>query len=157
MKTSVKKGVGFGITSGVITTVGMVVALYFLSGDKVVITGAILSIAIADSVSDALGIHISEESDKTKDKKHIWGATLWTFFSKFLITISFLFPIFLFQLEVAIYASLLWGYFLLTTISIKIARDRGENIFNTVTEHVLAMSVVIVVIFLTEKILSTFQ
>lgn len=157
MKTSTKKGIGFGITSGVITTVGMIVAIYFLSGEKMVIIGAIMSIAIADSVSDAVGIHVSEESDRTKDSKHIWMATFWTLLSKFFITASFLLPILLFQLPFAIWVSLLWGYILLTSISIKIAKEREESPLYTVIEHILAMSVVLVVIFITEKLISTFQ
>jgi hypothetical protein len=45
-----------------------------------VILGGILTIAIADAFSDALGIHLSEESEKIQSGKEIWESTA----SKFL-------------------------------------------------------------------------
>ena len=82
MKNSIFKGFCFGLTSGIITTLGMMVGLGSGTGSKLVVLGGVLSIAIADSFSDALGIHISEESDKNKTEKDVWIATFATFFSK---------------------------------------------------------------------------
>ena len=49
MKTSTIKGVSFGLTSGIITTLGMMVGLNFSTGSKLVVLGGILTIAIADA------------------------------------------------------------------------------------------------------------
>ncbi|MEJ5172282.1 MAG: hypothetical protein WHT47_01060 [Hydrogenothermaceae bacterium] len=157
MNSGITKGIGFGLTSGVITTLGMTLALYLLSESKTIIVGGIISIAIADSVSDALGIHISEESEKEKKFKQIWTATIWTFLSKFFITSSFLIPILIFPLDVAIAVSILLGYFLIISASIKIARERRENIPYAVIEHLTITTFVLLIIFLTEKFIHSFQ
>ena len=62
MKISIRKGLGFGLTSGVITTLGLLVGLNAGTHSKKIVLGGILLIAIADALSDALGIHISEEA-----------------------------------------------------------------------------------------------
>ena len=60
-----KKGLGFGLTSGVITTLGLIVGLHAGFQSKAVVIGGILTIAIAD----ALGIHPSEEFDKRDHRR----------------------------------------------------------------------------------------
>ena len=62
MKHSLKVGFSFGLTSGIITTLGLMVGLNYGTSSKLAVIGGILTIAIADASSDALGIHISEES-----------------------------------------------------------------------------------------------
>ena len=56
-------GIGFGLTSAIITTLGVIVGLGFGLDSKLVIISAILTIAIADSLSDALGVHIAKEAE----------------------------------------------------------------------------------------------
>ena len=90
MNHSLKVGFSFGLTSGIITTVGLMVGLHSGTHSKLVILGGILTIAVADSMSDALGIHISEESENKHTQKEIWMATLSTFLCKFLIALTFI-------------------------------------------------------------------
>ncbi len=71
MKHSFKVGFSFGLTSGIITTLGLMIGLYSGTNSQLVVIGGILTIAIADSMSDALGIHISEESENTHSSKEI--------------------------------------------------------------------------------------
>ena len=59
MNRAVKTGISFGITSGIITTLGLMVGLANGTGSRLIVIGGILIIAIADSFSDALGIHVS--------------------------------------------------------------------------------------------------
>ena len=83
MNTQFRKGFGFGLTSGVITTLGLIVGLDASTGSRFVIISGIIAIAIADACSDALGMHISEESTYRRTTAQIWEATLSTFFFKF--------------------------------------------------------------------------
>ncbi|MGZ8381620.1 MAG: hypothetical protein ACXW4C_08190, partial [Nitrospira sp.] len=55
MKASFKTGLSFGLTSGVITTLGLMVGLHSGTHSRTVVIGGILTIAIADAMSDALG------------------------------------------------------------------------------------------------------
>jgi len=145
LKRSIKSGFGFGLTSGIITTLGLIIGLYSGAQSRKVIIGGILTIAVADALSDALGIHIAEES-----KKHptieIWEATLSTLFSKFLFAISFLVPMLIFSLKQAIVVSIAWGLILLTVFSIYVANEREVNPWKVVMEHI---SIAVLVIILT--------
>lgn len=145
MKQSFKTGFGFGLTSGIITTLGLIVGLHAGTHSKMVVLGGILVIAIADAFSDALGIHVAEESDRNQSKKQVWEATVSTFLSKFLIALTFVIPILFMQLSVAIMASVLWGLFLIGTLSFYLAKQKGENPKNVILEHLFIAVLVIIV------------
>ena len=72
LKHSIKIGFSFGLTSGIITTLGLMVGLHYGTGSKLVVLGGILTIAIADAFSDALGIHMAEESENIHSSKEIY-------------------------------------------------------------------------------------
>ncbi|MEM4263494.1 MAG: hypothetical protein QW666_01185, partial [Candidatus Woesearchaeota archaeon] len=61
MKIQYRKGFGFGLTSGVITTLGLIVGLDASTQSRFAVLAGIFAIAISDACSDALGMHISEE------------------------------------------------------------------------------------------------
>ena len=54
-----KKGFSFGLTSAVITTLGLITGLDSSTGSKIVVISGILTIALADAFSDALGMHMA--------------------------------------------------------------------------------------------------
>ena len=56
---------------------------------RIAVIGAILTIAIADAFSDALGIHISEESENKHTTREIWESTISTFLSKLIFAMIF--------------------------------------------------------------------
>ena len=145
MKHSLKTGLGFGITSGVITTLGLLVGLYAGTQSKLAIVGGILTIAIADAFSDSLGIHISKEFENKVSTREIWEATFTTFFSKFFVAITFLIPVLFFSLLVAVRISILWGMTLLGFFSFYIAKQRGVKAWPVIAEHLSIASVVIFV------------
>ena len=109
MKDSLCKGLTFGLTSAVITTLGLMVGLHSGTHSKIVVLAGILTIAIADAFSDALGIHISEEAENAHTTKQIWAATISTFLAKFLFAMTFIVPVVLFTLSIAVVISLIWG------------------------------------------------
>jgi len=143
MKESLKTGFSFGLTSGIITTLGLMVGLHSGTKSKMVVIGGILTIAIADAFSDALGIHISEESENTHTTMQIWGATIATFISKFIFSMSFLIPVLIFPLSNALIISLFWGFLVLTLISYLMARSQEERAWKIIGEHLLIAIVVI--------------
>ena len=137
MKDSLRTGISFGLTSAVITTLGLMVGLYSGTHSRIVVLAGILTISIADAFSDALGIHISEESDNTRTARQVWGATIATFLSKSLFALTFAVPVLLLPLSVAIIVSLLWGISILTALSCFIARSHGEPAWKIVGEHLI--------------------
>ncbi len=89
------------------------IGLYSGTNSRGIVTGGILTIAIADSLSDALGIYISEEADHTRTPIQVWVATAATFLSK-LCAIAFVIPVLIFDLPTAIFINLVWGILVLT-------------------------------------------
>jgi len=144
MNHSIKIGFSFGLTSGIITTLGLVVGLYSGTHSKLIVVGGILTIAIADALSDALGIHISEESENKHSDKEIWQSTASTLLSKFFFALTFIIPIVLFPLPLAIIISIIWGLLILGIFSFWIAKNQKLKRWKAVGEHLLIASVVII-------------
>ncbi len=142
MKESLKTGVTFGLTSGTITTLGLMIGLYSGTNSRGIVIGGILTIAIADSLSDALGIHISEEADHTRTTTQVWVATAATFLSK-LCAIIFVVPVLLFDLPIAITINLAWGISLLTILSYYLARTQDAKPWKVILEHI-AITILVV-------------
>jgi vacuolar iron transporter family protein len=144
VKHSIKTGFSFGLTSGIITTLGLIVGLYSSTQSKPAIIGGILIIAIADAFSDALGIHISEEAEIKHLPVEIWTATLSTFFSKFLFSATFLVPVIFLPMSSAIFISIIWGSIMLTLFSYILARQQNEKPLRVIGEHLLIILIVII-------------
>lgn len=145
MNHSFKVGFSFGLTSGVITTLGLMVGLNSGTHSTVVVIGGIFTIAIADAFSDALGIHISEESENVHTAKEIWLSTISVFLTKLIISLSFCIPVLLLPLSTAIIISIIWGFFLLGIFSYFIAQKKKTNPWMSVLEHVVIAVAVIVI------------
>lgn len=154
MKKSIRKGFGFGLTSGIITTLGLMIGLSTGTNSKKVVLGGILLIAIADALSDALGMHISEEAGSSTTK-YIWASTFSTVFFKFLFALTFAIPVLLFSLKTAMIISILWGLLLLSAFSYSIAKKRKENPFNAIFEHVLIAILVVIITYFIGNWIST--
>jgi len=144
MKHSVKTGFSFGLTTAIITTIGLMVGLNSSTGSVLAVLGGIIVIAIADGMSDALGIHISEESKGSHSSKDIWEATIATFLTKIIFTMSFVIPVLLFELSTAMIVSIIWGMLLLIVLSYSISKSRKVNPWKAITEHVIIALIVIV-------------
>ena len=136
-------GLTFGITSAVITTLGLMTGLHSGTHSRIAVLGGILTIAIADAFSDALGIHISEEAEDVHTPAQIWGATISTFLAKFFFALTFAVPVFLFKLSTAVAVSLCWGMGLLALLSFVIARKQKKRALPIICEHLLIALVVI--------------
>ncbi|MCK4910793.1 MAG: hypothetical protein KAR83_04090 [Thermodesulfovibrionales bacterium] len=145
MKHTYKTGFSFGLTSGIITTLGLMVGLSSGTKSRLAVIGGVLIIAIADSLSDALGIHLSEEAEHVHTEREIWEATFSTFIAKFATSMTFIVPLLLLDLKTAVVASVAWGMFLLSAFSITIARGKDIPAWKVVTEHLTIAGFVIAV------------
>ena len=144
MDSGTRTGVFFGTTSGVITTLGVIIGLNAGTESLVAVVGGILVIAVADAMSDALGIHLAQEADSQTSDKQVWSATFATFFAKFLTALTFALPFVLLSLEMAILISVIWGYVIICLLSYKLASDQGMKPLNVILEHVAIATLVIV-------------
>ena len=135
-KTEINKGVSFGVTSGVITTLGLIVGLDASTQSKTAVIAGILSIAIADSFSDAMGMHVSEESQHGSSADRVWRTTLLTLLSKVIVATSFIIPIILYPLDFGVIVCVIWGVLIAAYFSYKLAKVRRERVLMVVAEHV---------------------
>ncbi|KUK00648.1 MAG: Uncharacterized protein XD44_1291 [Methanobacteriaceae archaeon 41_258] len=145
MRHSLRAGFSFGLTSAVLTTLGLMVGLNSGTHSRFVVIGGILTIAVADALSDALGIHVSEEAEDRHTTREIWESTLATFLSKFVFALTFIVPLLLFNLSVAVIVNILWGLFLLGIFSFQIAREQKRNPWRIIAEHVIIALAVIII------------
>ncbi len=157
MNHSLKIGFIFGLTSGIITTLGLIVGLDAGTHSRLAVIGGVLTIAIADAFSDALGIHILEESESKHVQKEIWESTFSTFFAKFIFASTFLIPLLLFALSSAIIISVAWGFLLLGILSFFIAREQKVKPWKVIGEHLaIAAAVIVLTHYVGDLISKTF-
>jgi VIT1/CCC1 family predicted Fe2+/Mn2+ transporter len=155
MKHSIKRGFSFGLTSGIITTLGLIVGLNSGTHSKIVVIGGILIIAIADALSDAMGMHLSEESQNQYTDREIWEATISTFLAKLVFASTFIIPFMLFKLQLAVILSIIWGLLLISIFSYYIAKNEKRKPYKVILEHlILTIFVVIATNFIGDWISS---
>ena len=140
-----RTGLFFGATSGVITTIGLIVGLNSGTQSITAVLGGILVIAVADAMSDALGIHLAEEADPDTDHSHVWSATITTFLTKFIFSISFAIPLLLLPLGPAVITSVVWGLLVIVLLSYFLARSQNESPLYIIGEH-LGIAVLVLVL-----------
>ena len=140
-----RTGLFFGATSGVITTLGLITGLNAGTHSVTAVLGGIFVIAVADAMSDALGIHLAEEANPNATTQHIWSATISTFLNKFIFAISFAVPLLLLPLDQAVIASLLWGMLVIIVLSYFLARAQKASPVLIVAEH-LGIAILVVVL-----------
>ena len=145
MKKSFRVGFSFGLTSGVITTLGLMIGLNSSTNSKIVVIGGILTIAIADALSDSMGIHIAAESQNKHSVKDIWEATISTFSYKFIFSSIFIIPVVLFELCTAVPICILIGLYLIFASSLVIAREQKTSAWKVIGEHLILTIIVIIV------------
>lgn len=143
MNESIKSGVVFGLTSGVITTLGLIVGLHAGTHSRLVVVGGIFTIAVADALSDALGMHLTQESEGVHTVREVWVATAATFSTKFLMAMTFIVPVLLLELSTAILVSVVWGFVVLAVLSYLMARFKGERPAPVVGEHLVIAALVV--------------
>ena len=138
------KGFGFGITSGVITTLGVIVGLHSGTQSKLAVLVGVLVLAVADALSDAIGIHVSEEAENKHTPQELWQSAIFTFISKLCVALSFIIPLQLFELYTAILVSVAWGVLFISVFSYLMAKSQKQNPAKVIAEHVIIMIAVVI-------------
>lgn len=149
-------GISFGLTSGVITALGLIVGLHSATShlpatsSKLAVVAGIIVMAIADGLADAAGFHMAEEAEVEKGRakhtsKEIWLTTGITFLSVTGFILTFAIPIWLFPLETAVFLAIAWGMLLLILLNFYIAKIRKAAPMKLIFEHVLLALFVIII------------
>ncbi|MFW9864348.1 MAG: hypothetical protein ACFFET_18830 [Candidatus Thorarchaeota archaeon] len=155
MSLSIKKGLSFGLTSGVITTLGMVVGVNASTSSRLAVIAGIVAIAIADAFSDAVAMHVSEESEGGHSRREVMEATTATFLAKFIFAMTFVFPILFLPLDAAVLVDIIWGLSIMTVFNFLLARSQDESVIWVILEHLAIAIVVIMITYSAGLFLST--
>jgi VIT1/CCC1 family predicted Fe2+/Mn2+ transporter len=132
----------FGATSAIITNLGIVTGLDTLTHPKLSIIGALLVIALADNMSDSFGIHFYQESERV-GKREVWLSTFTNFFTRLLVSSTFVALIALLPIKLAVVCSIIWGLLILAVMTYLVAKQARTNPCSAVLVH-LAIAVLVV-------------
>jgi vacuolar iron transporter family protein len=136
----------FGGTSAIITNLALITGLNTAVNARLSIVGSLLVIALADNVSDTLGIHIYQESEGRKPL-NIWISTVTNFLSRLFISLGFVLIITILPLNIATIISTVYGLLVLSVISYIIAVNKKINPLQSVFEHLI---IAVIVIFISK-------
>ncbi len=135
----------FGIASAVLTTLGIIVGLNVATSSLIAVIGGIVAVAVADSLSDSIGMYSAEKSKRGVSQISAFKSALNVFLGKFVFTLTFIIPFLLFSVNIAIYISIIWGLLLLAFVNFQIAYIQSESIPKTILKNLgIAIFVIIV-------------
>ncbi len=143
MNKAQKVGISFGLTSATITTLGLIIGLETSTGSRMAVVAGILTISIADALSDSFGVHLAKESEGNFTHKELRQATVLTFLCKFIFGLTFLIPVITIPMPWAIYVSIVWGGLVLVILNYYIARSNNRRPLPIILEHGLIAVLVI--------------
>jgi predicted adenylyl cyclase CyaB len=107
----------FGITSGILTTVGILVGVFWATASQLSVVAAIVSVAVADSCSDAFGMYMARVSERGTPRRLALRHALATLAGKAFLPLTFLVPLLALPLDAAVWVDLGWGALALALLS----------------------------------------
>jgi hypothetical protein len=134
--------ISYGGTAAVVTSTALINGLSAADATKSIIVSALLIAALADNLTDALSVHIFQESERLEQKDAFTG-TITNFVTRLLLCISFVLLVILFPLAYAPNVAILWGMALLVALTCLVARERKAKVLPEVLKHLIVASVVV--------------
>jgi VIT1/CCC1 family predicted Fe2+/Mn2+ transporter len=134
--------VSFGATAAIMTSMALIVGLGSANSGKRGIVGGLLIVAIADNLSDTLGIHIYEEC-KTEANAAV-RTSVSNYVARLCVVCSFVALVLALPLGLAWWVSLAWGGFLLAVLTYLIAKNKSIKPAPEIVKHLLVAIVVVV-------------
>jgi VIT1/CCC1 family predicted Fe2+/Mn2+ transporter len=132
----------FGSSAAIITDVSLIVGLGSARTGKGPILAGLLTIAVADNISDSLGIHMYKESEGYGDRLSLLS-TILNFLSRLLISATFVAIVMVLPINHAILVGLVWGLLLIILISYLLSRSNKDNPVTEIIKHVFIAVIVI--------------
>jgi predicted adenylyl cyclase CyaB len=126
----------FGLTSGVLTTIGVLVGVNSATSSRLSVIAAVAAIAVADSCSDAFGMYMAKVSERGGSTHQALRFALGTLAGKAVLPLTFIVPLLVLPLSAAVGVDLAWGALTLVLLSAEqavveqqsVARRIGRNL-----------------------------
>jgi hypothetical protein len=141
------QGMTFGAMDAIINVLGIVVGLGVI-GDRVIVVVGLLVAGIANSLGNAAGFHVSEETEGIHTRKEVWLSTMLSFIGTFAVTIILLLPLLFFGLSQAMIISILGGVLIIVLMGMFNSRQQGhgrKEAMSLIFEY-LALAFVVIII-----------
>ncbi len=136
----------FGGTAAIVTEISLIVGLGSAGAGKGPIIGGLLTIALADNISDSLGLHMYNEAEGAGARMSVLATAL-NFATRLLVSLSFVAIVLLMSVERSVVVAVIWGLVLLTFVSfviVKATKSRRSPALE-IAKHLVVAAVVIVV------------
>ncbi len=138
------RAVSFGTTAAILTSTGLIVGFSAAGLAKSAIIAGLLIACFTDNLTDALSIHIFQESE-LQEQSAVFRTTMINFAARLTISLSFVaLTLGLSGLSLLLVA-IAWGGFLLSGLTWLIARSRGAEVSAEITKH-LAVAVAVITV-----------
>lgn len=126
--------VSFGGPAAIVTSIGLIVGLDAAAADRAAIVGSLLILALADNLTDALGVHIYQEAERLAQAQ-AFHTTVANFLTRLLVSASFIALVLVTRPPLRSYLSLAWGLLLLSLLSYLLARARKVDPAGEIAKH----------------------
>jgi vacuolar iron transporter family protein len=126
--------VSFGGPAAIVTSTALIVGLRTTTLARTTIVASLVIFALADNLTDALGIHIYQESERLAERK-AFRTTMANFLARLLLTLSFVSLVLTVPGQALVYVSVLWGLTLLSLLSYLLARERAVSALAEISKH----------------------
>jgi VIT1/CCC1 family predicted Fe2+/Mn2+ transporter len=105
-KKKIEGSIAFGIMDGIITLLGILLAMFAISADQKTILVAAIATAIADSTANAAGYHVSEEAADSKKHSEATRSSVLCFVATLIAMMIPLVPVFILSQQISIYVAI---------------------------------------------------
>jgi len=141
MRFDIRK-LSFGGPAAIVSSMALIVGLDAATASRATVVTSLLIIGIGDNLTDSLSVHIYQESEKSSKSK-AFETTAANFVTRVVVTFSFVLLFLFVPALVAIDVCVVWGFILLSCLSVLLARVRGTSVVWGIVEHsALAMIVI---------------
>jgi predicted adenylyl cyclase CyaB len=144
----------FGITSGILTTLGLMIGVNAATTSVLPVIASIATISVADSCSDSFGMYMSKAAERGVSTGEAIRYASGTLIGKFLFPLTFIVPILIFGLNVGIIVDIGWGIFSLALLSAEQAIVEQDSIAKKVLKNTLLAIAIIVLSFIVGSLVS---
>lgn len=136
--------ISFGGTAAIVTSMALITGLDAAKVGRATMVSALLIAAIADNLTDSLSVHMYQESERLEQGEAFAG-TLSNFATRLAVCLSFVLIVAVFQEQVVALGGVLWGMFLLATLTYLLARERAVSTLSEIVKHLAVATAIIFV------------
>lgn len=146
-----------GVTSGIITTLGLMMGVNSSNPTRRSIMVAILAMAIGNSCSDAYSVYNARQAERGSNRRVAWRFALMTLAGEFVFTLSFVLAVAILPLSTGIIANLAWGTIALALFSAEQAVVGQKNVILSVGFNLGLAAAIVVLTSQIENIIDCFK